>query len=68
MRIHFELEIESANLNDCRAVILDKVANFLGIDITEVTEKIDIELQIKGSESSEKMLVSAFVKLKYIEK
>ena len=68
MRIHFELEIESANLNDCRAVILDKVANFLGIDITEVSEKIDIELQIKGSESSEKMLVSAFVKLKYIEK
>lgn len=68
MRIHFELEIESANLNDCRAVILDKVANFLDIDITEVTEKIDIELQIKGSESSEKMLVSAFVKLKYIEK
>jgi hypothetical protein len=68
MRISFELDIEGSSVQDCRAVVFDKVSEFLLIDSDLVAENVTIELQVKDSEDPKKFKIKAFVKVKQSEK
>ena len=68
MRFFFDLDIEGSSVQDCIAVVFDKVSEFLLIDSDLVAENVTIELQVKDSEDPKKFKIKAFVKVKQSEK
>ena len=64
MRTTFELEFESADLYESQAIALNKAADFLKIDVTEISDKLSIEFKVKNSESSDKFKVVAHIQVK----
>ena len=68
MRTSFEFSIESSDIDDCKDAIINKVAKFLKIEVTEVLENVAIELKVSDLKESEKFQVRAHVQLKYNKK
>jgi len=64
MRTTFELEFEASDLYESQAVALNQAADFLKIDVTEVSEKLSIEFKVKNSETKDKFKVTAHIQVK----
>jgi hypothetical protein len=64
MRTSFELEFEASDFYESQAIALNYVANYLKLDVTEVSEKLSVELKVKNSESTDKFKVTAHIQVK----
>jgi hypothetical protein len=64
MRTSFELEFESSDFYESQAIALNQAADFLKIDVTEVEDKLSIELKVKNSETVDKFKVTAHIQVK----
>jgi hypothetical protein len=64
MRTTFELEFEASDLYESQAEALNQAADFLKIDVTEVSEKLSIEFKVKNSETKDKFKVTAHIQVK----
>ena len=64
MRTSFELEFESSDLYESQAIALNKAADFLKLDVTEISEKLSIEFKVKNSDTEDKFKVTAHIQVK----
>jgi hypothetical protein len=64
MRTSFELEFESSDFYESQAIALNQAADFLKIDVTEIEDKLSIELRVKNSDTIDRFKVTAHIQVK----
>jgi hypothetical protein len=64
VRTSFELEFEASDFYESQAIALNQAADFLKLDVTEVSEKLSIEFKVKNSDTEDKFKVTAHIQVK----
>jgi hypothetical protein len=64
MRTSFELEFEASDFYESQAIALNYAADYLKVDVTEVSERLSIEFKVKNSETLKKFKVTAHIQVK----
>ena len=64
MRTTFELEFEASDFYESQAIALNQAADFLKIDVTEISEKLSVEFKVKNLDTAEKFKVTAHIQVK----